>query len=199
MDDGLTEEVKEHRKTQYAIHPLLLNRWSPRSMTGESMSDAELMPLFEAARWAPSSNNAQLWRFVYARRQSKFWEAFLDLLVEGNKVWAQHAAALVVITSGMFFEQGDQPADTHAFDAGAAWENFALEGARRGFVVHGMQGFDYDKARRTLGVPERYAVLAMAAVGKRASGESLPAHLLKREFPSGRRPLNEIVLEGRFG
>ncbi len=199
MDDGLTEEVTQHRKAHYAIHPLLLNRWSPRAMTGEDMSDDELMPLFEAARWAPSSNNAQLWRFVYAKRHSKFWDAFVDLLVEGNKVWAQHAAVLLVITSRKFFERDDQPAATHAFDAGAAWENLALEGTRRGFAVHGMQGFDYDKARRTLRVPEKYEVLAMVAIGKRASKESLPPQLLKREFPSGRRSLNEIVMEGCFG
>ncbi len=199
MDDALTEEVREHRTARYAIHPLIVNRWSPRSMTGEAMSDDELMPLFEAARWAPSSNNAQLWRFVYAKRHSTFWNTFVDFLVEGNKIWAQHAAVLLVITSRKFFERDDQPAVTHAFDAGAAWENLALEGTRRGLAVHGMQGFDYEKARRALNVPEPYEVLAMVAIGKRASKESLPPHLLKREFPNSRRSLDEIILEGRFG
>lgn len=199
MDNALTEEVQEHRKAQYPVHPLILNRWSPRSMTGEAISDDELMPLFEAARWAPSSNNAQLWRFVYAKRHSPFWETFVDLLFEGNRVWAQHAAVLIVITSRKFFESDDQPAVTHAFDAGAAWENLALEGTRRGLAVHGMQGFDYDRARNTLSIPETYAVLAMVAIGKRASKEALPPHLMEREFPNSRRSLDEIVLEGRFG
>ena len=103
MDEALTEEVKEHRKARYVIHPLILNRWSPRGMTGEELSDDELMPLFEAARWAPSSNNAQLWRFVYAKRGSTFWNTFVGLLVEGNKAWAQHAAVLIVVTSRKFF------------------------------------------------------------------------------------------------
>ncbi len=199
MDTALTEEVREHRQTLYAIHPLILNRWSPRSMTGEAMSDDELMPLFEAARWAPSSNNAQLWRLVYAKRHSKFWNTFADLLVEGNKIWAQQAAVLLVIASRKFFEHDEQPAATHAFDAGAAWENLALEGTRRGFAIHGMQGFDYDKARSALGVPGNYDILAMVAIGKRASPQALPPHLRKREFPNSRRPLNEIIMEGRFG
>ncbi|NKB82074.1 MAG: hypothetical protein GKS05_09350 [Nitrospirales bacterium] len=64
MNNSLTEDVKKHREANYAIHPIILNRWSPRSMTGEGLSDDELMPLFEAARWAPSSNNAQLWRLT---------------------------------------------------------------------------------------------------------------------------------------
>ncbi len=198
MNDSITEEVKEHRRANYAVHPIILNRWSPRSMTGEELSDDEFMPLLEAARWAPSSNNAQLWRFVYAKRRSKFWELFVGLLAEGNKTWAQQASVLLVIVSRKCFEHDDAPAVTHAFDAGAAWENFALEGTRRGLVVHGMQGFDYEQAKQTIRVPEKYQVLAMAAIGKRASRESLPPHLLQREFPSNRRPLDEIVLEGYF-
>lgn len=199
MNDSLTEEVRTQRKPNYDVHPFIVNRWSPRSMTGEELSDDELMPLFEAARWAPSSNNAQLWRFVYAKRQMTSWETFVDLLAEGNKVWARQAAALVVVTSRTLFERNDKPAVTYAFDAGAAWENLALEGTRRGFVVHGMQGFDYEKARRELHVPEDYDVLAMIAVGKRAPRESLPDHLQEREQPNDRRPLAEIIVAGRFG
>lgn len=52
------------RKTEYDINPLILNRWSTRAMTGEELANKELMSLFEAARWAPSSNNNQPWRFI---------------------------------------------------------------------------------------------------------------------------------------
>ena len=168
-------------------------------MTGEELTDDELMPLFEAARWAPSSYNAQLWRFVYAKRESAFWGTFMDLLAEGNQAWAQQAAVLIVVTSRTLFERNDKPAATYAFDAGAAWENLALEGTRRGLVVHGMQGFDYEKARRELHVPQDYEVLAMIAIGKRASKDSLPSHLQEMERPNDRRPLTEIIVPGRFG
>lgn len=199
MNEALTEEVRKQRKTTYAVHPLFVNRWSPRSMTGEELSNDEFMPLFEAARWAPSSYNAQLWRFVYAKRQTTFWETFVNLLVEGNKAWARQAAVLVVVTSRTQFEHNDKPAVTYAFDAGAAWENLALEGTRRGLVVHGMQGFDYEKARRDLHVPEDYEVLAMVAIGKRAAKEALPPQFQEMERPNDRRPLDEIVMNGRFG
>ena len=198
MNDVLTEEVRQQRKPNYDVHPLIVNRWSPRSMTGEELSDDELMPLFEAARWAPSSYNAQLWRFVYAKRRTEFWDTFVDLLFEGNRAWAKQAAALVVVTSRKLFERNDKPAATYAFDAGAAWENLALEGTRRGLVVHGMQGFDYEKARTALHVPDNYDVLAMIAIGKRAPKESLPSQLQEMERPNDRRPLSEIVIAGRF-
>jgi hypothetical protein len=46
------------------------------------------------------------------------------------------------------------PPITHQFDAGAAWENLALEASIRGIVAHGIEGFDYDRARRDLAIPE---------------------------------------------
>src|SRR5438477_2551962 len=149
LSDVLTPEVRATRKPNYEIAPLLLNRWSPRSMSGEPLSDDELFPLFEAARWAPSSFNAQLWRFIVARRQHPTaFAAFLDLLDPANAAWAKDSAALVVLVSGQRFESNGRPSITHVFDAGAAWENLALEAARRGLVAHGMQGFDYARAAR---------------------------------------------------
>jgi nitroreductase len=85
----LNPEIEHTRKPVYEIDPLFLNRWSPRSMTGEELNEGELMALFEAARWAPSSYNNQLWRFIYAKRNTENWDRLFDLLVEGNKVWAK--------------------------------------------------------------------------------------------------------------
>src|SRR5207302_6870444 len=94
----------EVRKPDHPIEPLLVDRWSPRAMSGEGISNEELMGLFEAARWAPSSFNAQQWRALYARRDTEDWPLFLELLVEGNKAWAKNAAVLVVFISRRTFE-----------------------------------------------------------------------------------------------
>jgi len=198
MNDEVPSEVKKHRKAEYDVHPLILNRWSPRAMTGEAISDEELMPLFEAARWAPSSYNGQPWRFLYAKRDTPHWGAFFDLLVDFNKQWAKNAAVLIVMISKKTFGHNGQPAVTHSFDTGAAWENLALEGSWRGLVVHGMQGFDYEKARTVLKIPEEYTLEAMAAIGKKGQKEDLPAKMQEREVPSQRKELKEIVIEGHF-
>ena len=39
-------------------------------------------------------------------------------------------------------------------DAGAAWENLALQASLDNLVAHGMVGFDFDKARKLFEVPE---------------------------------------------
>ena len=186
------------RNVEYNINPLFVNRWSPRAMSGEEISYDDLMGLFEAARWAPSSYNNQPWRFIYAMRNTDHWQRLFSLLVDGNKIWAQNAAVIVAVISRKNFEFNEKPAITHQFDAGAAWENLALEATTRGLVTHGMQGFDYNGARKVLEVPDSFDVMAMIAIGKLGQKENLPNDLQEREYPSDRKPLIEIVMEGKF-
>jgi nitroreductase len=187
-----------NRTADHSVDRLFLDRWSPRAMTGENISQEDLLSLFEAARWAPSSYNNQPWRMLYARRDSKHWQTFFDLLVEFNQSWAKNAGALVLFISKTHFDFNGQPAVTHSFDTGAAWENFALQGSLKGLVVHGMQGFDYDRARTVLNIPEGFQVEAMVAVGKPADPETLPPDLKEKEKPSDRRKLEQTICEGPF-
>ncbi len=122
----------EIRRADFPIEQLLLDRWSPRAMSGEEIAQDELMRLFEAARWAPSSFNAQQWRVLYARRGTEHWPVFFKLLVEANKSWAKNAAVLVLFISRKTFDYNDEPSITHSYDTGAAWENFALQGVATG-------------------------------------------------------------------
>lgn len=189
----------ERREAGYPVDELFLDRWSPRALSGEGMSEEELMTLFEAARWAPSSYNNQPWRILYARRGTEHWPTFLGLLVEGNRAWAEKAAALLLFVSKTTFDFNGQPYPTHSFDTGAAWENLALQATLNGLVAHGMQGFDYERARTALAIPEGFRVEAMAAVGRPGKAEDLPQHLREREAPSPRKKLAEMVCEGPFG
>ena len=187
------------RKADHPIDPWFLDRWSPRAMSGEPISQPEVMTLLEAARWAPSSFNNQPWRILYARRDTAHWQTFLDLLVEANRGWCGKAAALLLFVSRTTFEHNNKPSVTHSFDCGAAWENLALQGTRMGLVVHGMQGFDYDRARTALQIPDGYQVEAMVAVGKPGDPAELPEKLRERETPNDRRPLSQTACEGPWG
>ena len=103
---------------------------------------------------------------LYARRKDEHWPVLFDLLADVNKVWARNAGVLLVFISKTTLDLNGKPSITHSFDAGAAWENLALQGALKGYVVHRMQGFDYERAKAVLGVPDGYRVEAMAAIGK---------------------------------
>lgn len=188
----------EFRKPDYPIDPIFINRWSPRAMTGETITHDELMALFEAARWAPSTYNEQEWRYLYAPRDSEHWQTFFDLLVEANQVWCKNAAVLIVILSHQVFERTGQLNPVHTFDAGASFENLALQGGKMGLVVHGMAGFSRDRAREKLHVPDDYSVEAMISVGRPADTDVLPEKLRDREIPSGRKAVTEFTRLGPF-
>ena len=189
----------EQRKSKYDVNPLLLKRWSPRSFVHYEIPDDDLFSLFEAGRWAPSSYNGQPWRFIYAKRNnSKDWDKFLNLLIDFNKSWAKNSSVLVVVISRKNFEYNNKPSITHQFDAGAAWENLVLQATYKGLAIHGMEGFDYERARTELQIPDEYDVLAMIAIGKQGSKELLSSEIQQRENPSDRKQLEEIIMEGSF-
>jgi nitroreductase len=191
-------DIHAYRQPEYNADPLFMRRWSPRAMSGEDISEAELMTLFEAAKWAPSCFNNQPWRFLYAKRNTPHWPVFFDLMIEGNQRWAKQAAVLVVLIAKTTLDRDGSPYPTYALDTGAAWGNLALQATIQGLVTHGMMGFDYDKARQVLHVPDDYTVQAMVAIGKPGHKEDLSESLQQREFPSGRKPLAEVVFEGAF-
>ena len=191
----LQKEAEQNRKPDYDISPMFIHRWSPRAL-GREMEEDELKALFEAARWAPSSYNNQSWRFIYSTYEDEEFEDFVGLLDEFNESWADSSYALIVLASKKTFDHNGEESITHSFDTGAAWENLALEAARRGLVAHGMQGFDYEKAKEVLDIPEEFEVEAMIAVGSKEDEESLPEDA--RVEPNGRKDMEEIVSRGSF-
>ncbi len=186
------------RKPDHPIDPFFADRWSPRSFLPDPISDEDLLTIFEAVRWAPSSYNNQPWRFLYARRDSAHWPLFFDLLVEQNKAWAKNAPVLIVVISNTQFDHNGKPSPTHSFDAGAAWQTLALQAWLKGYATHGMQGFDYEAARNVLEIPQEFKVEAMIVLGKEGPKEALPPEIQEREKPNQRRPLNETIVEGKF-
>jgi nitroreductase len=188
----------KYRKSTYPVDPLILHRRSRYAMSGEPITDTELMTLLEAARWAPSSYNNQPWVFIYAKRDTDAWHKFLEVLVPFNQEWACKAGALVALVSRNTYYRNNKPSRTHSFDTGAAWENISLQGTSSGLVVHGMEGLDYEAATTMLELPDGYTLELMFAVGKPASVNTLPVALKEREKPSKRVPLEQLVCEGVF-
>ncbi|MBU3077685.1 nitroreductase family protein [Sphingomonas quercus] len=189
------------REPAYPIDPLFVDRWSPRSFTGEPVPDAVLQSAFEAARWAPSASNAQPWRFLITRHGDANWETFLGLLMPRNALWAGRASALVLILSARHIERRRALVDnvSHSFDAGAAWANFAHQALLLGWHSHGIGGFDRDAARSRLAIPEDYAIETIVALGRLGGLDTLHADFHQTESPNGRRSLDETVFAGRIG
>lgn len=190
------------RKADHPVADLFVKRWSPRAFTGERIPVETLNTLFEAVRWAPSSNNSQPWRFLYGHRGTPDFDAILGLVNQRNQRWARSASVLIVLVSKRL-HQGvgqDKPtlARNHSLDAGAAWAHLALQASLSGWAAHAIGGFDHDAARQALDVPEDFHVDLAIAIGKQTDASVLPEDLRAREAPNGREKIAAFAHEGRF-
>ena len=87
-----TKSTTHYQEAPAGIHELLARRWSPRAFSSRPVEAAKLAQLFEAARWAPSSYNAQPWAFIVATREdAEGYNRLLSTLVDVNRQWAQQA------------------------------------------------------------------------------------------------------------
>lgn len=192
--------VKNTRSADHPIHAQFTDRFSPRGFTAKTLTEADLLPLLEAARWAPSASNNQPWRFAYGLRGDAAFGKIAEALVPFNRSWAEKAAALVVVASKSTVEKDgkENPNPWHAFDAGTAWGYLALQAHHAGLVAHAMGGFEADVLAKNLKLPEGYVLHAVVAVGEHGDIEKLPDGLQAREVPSDRLPLAKIAAHGSF-
>ena len=190
----LTRPADRDALTSVPVHPLLAGRWSPRGFDEEHVLTREdLVPLLEAARWAPSAGNTQPTRWAVALRGEPGHARLLECLVPGNRSWAPRASALLVAVTLTADEDG-RPYPWHAHDTGQACAHLSLEAAAQGLAVHQMGGFDAEAVRRELGLSEVQQPAVVVAVGV-PGGSPLPERLaVKDAAPRARRPLAELLL-----
>lgn len=188
------------RHADHAVHAMFLDRHSPRAFTDATLNEEQLLSLLEAARWAPSSNNMQPWRFAYGLRGDDGFARIAGTLVPFNRTWADKAAALVVVASKTVTEKDGEkrPNAAHAFDAGSAWMSLALQAHLNGLFAHAMGGFDKVNAAEVLHLPVDHELHAVVAIGTQGSPDLLPEDLRPREVHNGRVSLSELARHGTF-
>lgn len=189
--------MTEARIPEYPIDRQFLERWSPRAFSGRPVTDEQVLTVLEAARWAPSASNLQPWRFFYGLHGQPEFDTLLSLLVPFNEGWAKNAGALIIITSVTSFD-GSRQNITHSFDAGSAFMSLSLQAHSMGLVAHGMAGVEFAKVPLVLQLPDNLKVEAAVAIGYQGERATLPEALQKREQPSQRLPLSELVYKGHF-
>jgi nitroreductase len=187
--------------TDYAILPILAERWSPYGFEDRSVSEANLRSLFEATRWAASSYNEQPWNYLVATREnSAEFGRLLSCLVEPNQVWAKAAPVLVLGIVSLRFARNNQDNRAAVHDLGLAAGNLLAEATTRGLSVHQMIGILPDKARELYQIPEHFEAWTALAIGYKADPAKLPDAFKERDMaPRQRKPLNKFVFTGRWG
>jgi len=186
---------------QHHIHDLLRQRWSPRAFSEKPVNPDILRSLFEAARWAPSSNNEQPWAFLVATKDDpQNFAKMLSTLVEFNQTWAKHVPVLAIAVSELAFARTGKPNRNAFYDTGAAVADLSLEATSRGLFVHQMAGFDPHKAIELFEIPSGWEPIAAFVIGYPGDPESLPDTLRQREIaPRERKPIGSFVMTDTWG
>ena len=182
--------------TAVPLADLIRDRWSPRSFDAtHEISDADLLSILEAGRWAPSANNGQPWRFSVAKRGTDLHAKVSAALSGFNKNWAPEASVLVVVSVKR--EDDGSSSKRNFFDAGLSVASMTLQAQALGLYSHQMAGIDFDKMHKAVGEPQDFEVAVVIAIGKRDEPEKLEGPALERELaPRSRLDLAEIVLHG---
>jgi len=177
------------------VLPVFHHRWSARSFDHREVSVADLKKVFEAARWAASSNNEQPWRFIVGTRNSATHAKIFESLVGFNKTWAGSAPVLILGVAGSKFTHNGAANGYALYDLGAAASYLTLQAAALGLTSHQMAGYDHETLRKALEIPEEYALGSVIALGYQGAPDSLGSEqLIERETaPRQRKPLSEFV------
>lgn len=186
-------------KTSAPIHPVLAERWSPRAYdTSATLSFADLTAAFEAARWAPSANNWQPWRYIVGFRGDATFQTIVDSLAGWNSAWAPNASALIATIIKETTPDGD-PNPFALYDLGQSVASFSFQAHSDGLYVHQMAGTDAESLTKAFNLPSGFHVFHVFAVGTLAAPETLPPKLAQREIePRVRHELSDIVRHGAY-
>jgi nitroreductase len=177
------------------VLPAIRERWSARSFDQREVSPKALTKVFEAARWAASSNNEQPWRFLVGRRGTETFNKIYESLGGFNRDWAGRAPVLILGVAHTRFSKTGAENRYALFDLGAATSYLTLQAAELGLTTHQMAGYDHETARQALGIPAEYELGTVIALGYQGEPAALGnATLIERETTARtRKPLDEIV------
>ena len=194
----------KHADPDHEIHDLIRRRWSPRAFdASRDVSRADLLRLFEAARWAPSSMNEQPWRFIVTERSGtpEAFAAMHGALTGRNPAWAGSAPVLAMVAVRKTFESLEATNPSAWYDAGQAVALMVVQATAMDLSVRQMEGFDRQRLRAALGIPDPYEPAVVMAIGYAGDPEQLEyeKHRVGETKPRVRKALGEIVFEGAWG
>ena len=190
------QPVSKTATTTVPVHALLAERWSPRGFDpAHRLEGQQAEALLEAARWAPSANNSQPWRFLLAHRDDTAFGLLADALADGNRPWATTASALLLVAAQTADENG-RPRPWALYDTGQAVSALSVQAEAEGLHVHQMGGFDADVVRHRLALDDALQPVVVVAVGRRDPDAVLAEPYAARErSPRTREPLAALLLD----
>lgn len=136
-----------------------------RSLKTCEIDDDLIQELAECASLAPSCYNNQPWRFVFVHRKDVL-ERLFGALSRGN-AWAKSASMIIAVTSKKDDDCVTSGREYYLFDTGMATAFLILRATDLGLVAHPIAGYNEEKVKEVLEIPEDMTVITLVIVGKK--------------------------------
>lgn len=181
-------------QTSHKVLDLIKERWSPRSYSGTPVTEEEVLTILEGASWAPSANNSQPWRYVYAIAGTPGFDKLFSALMPGNQPWAKNAGALILSVGIKELPDLEQKNHYYAHDTGMSNAFLLLQADSMGINGHVMAGFHKQQIAESLELLATEEPLVIISLGRRDDAEKLEEPYKSRELaPRTRKPLSEFT------
>lgn len=154
------------------LQEAILKRRSVRRFTEHYVSDEDLKKLLEAARWAPSWANTQVWEFVVVRDREiirELTECYTETNPARQCSFACSALIAVCMKTKISGFKGGEPrtkfGEWGLFDLGLAVQNLCLTAHELGLGTVVVGSMDHDRMNAILKLPEGMEVAVTLPVG----------------------------------
>jgi nitroreductase len=170
-----------------------------RSLSKTEITNETVKILSKTAQLAPSCFNNQPWRFVFVKDPDKLKELF-SALSKGNE-WAYKSSLIIAVFSQKSLDCVVGKRVYYLLGTGMSIGFLQLKATELGLVAHPIAGFDEDKAKQILKIPEEMRLITLIIVGKHNPevDPNLKEHQQKDEKRRpARKPLSEFVYIDEF-
>lgn len=174
------------------IFDVIRTRKSIRKYINKPVEPEKIEQIMTAAQLAPSWRNGQCWKFVVITNVEKKKD-LIRCTSAFNQSWMGKEYAIIV-ACGNPEQSGFRNAQHYYLvDVAIAMEHLILAATALGLGTCWIGGFEEEKVRKLLSIPDNYRVVAMTALGYSAKKEGLVGKVTKQVVRSyGRKPLSEI-------
>ena len=191
--------MSKNAKTQFDIHPLLNERWSPRAFEDKAIETDKLQKIFEAARWSPSASNEQPWSFMIGLKNDETYQKIMETLVKFNQMWAINAPVLL-LSIGKKTNSKEEASNIYKYDVGQSVAHLTFQASFEGLHLHQMSGFYPGKAAELFELPDNYEAISVIAMGYIGNPSMLHSRMQKAEKAEReRKDLKDFIFTVKFG
>lgn len=181
------------------VKEAIYQRRALRSLEPFEINQELILDLAECASLAPSCFNNQPWRFIFTYDKELLRELYSALSPRNN--WAFNSSLIVTVFTKEDLDCQIKGRNYALLDTGISVGFMILRATELGLIAHPIAGYDEEKVKKILNIPEEMQVILLIIFGKKAKeiNSSLSDEQKEREIKRPERlSFNEFVYINKY-